>query len=1098
MEEKECRVCREGPEDGHPLYAPCLCNGSILYCHQDCLEGWLQHSQKDSCELCGAKYIFRPKYADDMPDVIPLTCFVSGTVSYVLNKVCPFVGRVLLAAVCWLALMPMATSVMYRWFMFPSFTVMIDFSFSNWKFDVAFLWNDIVTGILLTGLVGLSFIILMSFADFLRSYWLINQRRRNRRARVRNANRQVPAQFAAQVDELDQRQQEFAARNLNPDLDAPLPMARRVDEADGDVREPQQDATNGHLNQQIPADTHGAVGNDQGNDENVGGLEERRDDDEDADSDVEGAIQDELVDLNDEELAAILNLLPDDVDDNMNAEENNAPANDENRRAQADIEVHINIYEVLGLRGPQFAVVRYTLWVIAFNVCCMLVGMFIPSCLGDVFILLIKPYCMLFIKFVGSILPPHVVESLLQTWSLLVTPSAPGTIIRLCDLLVALIGYSGGAVVVYLLSHIGNGMKYFMSNRLTHTTSIFFSTVSALKDIIKIGVLLGVRIFVVPCVIGCMVLWCANIIIQFPIDSALVLAGNYIVSAIAVSWGVGIAHMLCATIAILQLREVLHPELLAPYIRPQESQADMLTSLLMDSLSVQFRRLVVSFLVYAILIMVFVWTPVVGLKVLLDLENPVNLHVWYIVPEIQVPLEVAVLHTVFLMMLEKHKDTIGHVEHYGLLYLATKLGMNRYLLPYTAKRIESDDERDRALREKKEIVKIQGEVEAIVGQPMFRPPAGWDARTRVSPTRWSWNASHATELELSVAPRTYPSFWILRLFLMLIVCWLVVVVASFTIAVLPLSVGRLVAYLLLVPHSYIHDPVCILVGYAAISTSRRYLQSVHSCVGVLNMPLLSLDLSTLASGAFGLLVWVVAFPYCVGLAYFMIVYPYTCNPADEILYFSVGMSLADHLRCLFLGSMLVNWISILICSGAIDRILTKLGYLPLFDNWTYAVNTSWSSIVDPTASNDSRISAVRSAICSFDRLVVSPIALPHIYSMLTIMLLERGKLYLTPVDPTQYTGVFQLIADTIVHARSPVGKYLMWAYALYLFGTFVSKPVLYWCQWYYNSIKDENYLVGMELQNSNQGAKAMEHADEVLRASAGGSADEAVQTPTGD
>lgn len=44
--ELECRVCRLGPEQDRPLYAPCLCAGSILFCHQDCLEMWLSHSGK--------------------------------------------------------------------------------------------------------------------------------------------------------------------------------------------------------------------------------------------------------------------------------------------------------------------------------------------------------------------------------------------------------------------------------------------------------------------------------------------------------------------------------------------------------------------------------------------------------------------------------------------------------------------------------------------------------------------------------------------------------------------------------------------------------------------------------------------------------------------------------------------------------------------------------------------------------------------------------------------------------------------------------------------------------------------------------------------
>jgi hypothetical protein len=37
---------------------------------QDCLLQWLQHSNKDSCELCKYKFIFRPVYAEGAPQTV--------------------------------------------------------------------------------------------------------------------------------------------------------------------------------------------------------------------------------------------------------------------------------------------------------------------------------------------------------------------------------------------------------------------------------------------------------------------------------------------------------------------------------------------------------------------------------------------------------------------------------------------------------------------------------------------------------------------------------------------------------------------------------------------------------------------------------------------------------------------------------------------------------------------------------------------------------------------------------------------------------------------------------------------------------------------
>ena len=148
-DERECRVCREGAEDDHPLYAPCLCNGSILYCHQDCLEGWLKHSGKNKCELCGTLYSFSPKYAPDMPEIIPIHKIVSGSISAFCNRIAPFIFRVIMALTCWLFLVPYATSVLYGWLMSSE----LNMSYSY--FDGA------VTGVLLTGMIALVFIVMV-------------------------------------------------------------------------------------------------------------------------------------------------------------------------------------------------------------------------------------------------------------------------------------------------------------------------------------------------------------------------------------------------------------------------------------------------------------------------------------------------------------------------------------------------------------------------------------------------------------------------------------------------------------------------------------------------------------------------------------------------------------------------------------------------------------------------------------------------------------------------------------------------------------------------------------------------------------------------
>ena len=50
-DEKRCRVCLEGEEDG-PLVQPCACSGSIKWIHEHCLERWRRTSPREDAAYC--------------------------------------------------------------------------------------------------------------------------------------------------------------------------------------------------------------------------------------------------------------------------------------------------------------------------------------------------------------------------------------------------------------------------------------------------------------------------------------------------------------------------------------------------------------------------------------------------------------------------------------------------------------------------------------------------------------------------------------------------------------------------------------------------------------------------------------------------------------------------------------------------------------------------------------------------------------------------------------------------------------------------------------------------------------------------------------
>jgi hypothetical protein len=160
--------------------------------------------------------------------------------------------------------------------------------------------------------------------------------------------------------------------------------------------------------------------------------------------------------------------------------------------------------------------------------------------------------------------------------------AATQNLITIPDLLVIGAGYLVFVLDSVVLSVLTGLLgTRFTRGRRGRKLSLLLDTVAIMVDVVKIGVLLGVRIFLLPCIVGLVIYHCWNsFLFGYEVDVLVDFCINNVVGCISVLWGMGISFMLFSTIAILQLREILHPSFLARFIRPQESQSDLLTSLL--------------------------------------------------------------------------------------------------------------------------------------------------------------------------------------------------------------------------------------------------------------------------------------------------------------------------------------------------------------------------------------------------------------------------------------------------------------------------------------------------------------------------------------
>ncbi|KAI1724776.1 RING-variant domain-containing protein [Ditylenchus destructor] len=158
-----CRVCRLSGEDS-TLYHPCLCTGSIKFVHQDCLMQWLKYSKKEVCELCNHKFSFRPVYREDMPERLPLYDLVKG-VFVIAVRFLRLFFTYCLVAVCWLGVVPLMASRIYRMVFSGLISSFFTFKFFN-MFSSENMAVDIVRG---------SVIVAIFLATFISLVWLREQ-----------------------------------------------------------------------------------------------------------------------------------------------------------------------------------------------------------------------------------------------------------------------------------------------------------------------------------------------------------------------------------------------------------------------------------------------------------------------------------------------------------------------------------------------------------------------------------------------------------------------------------------------------------------------------------------------------------------------------------------------------------------------------------------------------------------------------------------------------------------------------------------------------------------------------------------------------------
>ena len=677
----------------YPLYKPCKCSGSIGLVHQDCLESWLEVQRGDGkCELCKTQFQFAPQYAQGTPDQLPAIEVFSGLARRCMSRWLPFVLRILFAASLWLVVAPLFSAYLYQgWINKPQAI----FSRLEWRF----FFTDLISGLVVIALVILSFLSLVSFADFLREEWQHNglrqggeRRRHAREARIENEPRRFPA---------DEHDVDNALWQYYQQLIVAHPAPLRPDR----LRE-NDDAL--HLR-----------GSDEDSQDSIEREEDESSDSSYYDEDEEDEEEDDLDDVADDvdPQPPLPAFGRDDPGAGVPQNEPRPFVDDPNDPGDAGINLALD--EVLGFRGPLANVFQNMFWLLGFVTIYLGFFTFAPRIVGSsVF------------SFVFNI---ENQENNTHTFNATEDLSIAGVFkaienesrridapFRIRDFVTVILGYlalAAGTLIIRGLYYwtkkfhslyTGRGRNaerddlraafddmHRLAQALAHENQNFEPEVAAigiaigvaldaLKAVIKVGLLLFMKMFLLPIVLGIALDASTISLLGGTIEARVEFAGRDLFTSLLLHWVAGITFMLLVTVSVLQLREVVHPELLAQVIRPQEPQPDLLGNLLHETAGTHAKRMLLSLIIYSLLLFLHIRIPV-NLLLSAGVQNFLaffELKFCYIItPQLQTPLELLVFHLCMLAVLEKNKNSIGELQHYWLKKLSHAFGLTDALMP---------------------------------------------------------------------------------------------------------------------------------------------------------------------------------------------------------------------------------------------------------------------------------------------------------------------------------------------------------------------------------------------------------------------------------
>jgi len=743
--EDECRVCRGPAEPGRELLSPCKCSGSIGKVHQDCLTSWLAVTRGDGrCELCSEKFRFAPLYKDGTPDRLSYSEVLSGLLLKAIAKWLPFGLRIMGVGFLWLIVVPLSTAYLYHCWTRRQLSI-------SCRLTWELLGGDIISGIIVCTIIIISFLSLMSFADFLRFQW---NGQRNRFAGRPAQNQEEDAQAAERrrlqeinegVDDglFELRQQRFAQPVGIMDEREPLYINDGLGERERKPDRPmvfaEEREHNGEPREMILNRLRAAARARHGGNLDEGAVpQDARNARERADSD-----EDLQVDLPDLIFEDQRNGQRHDPRNNQQNDQRNDPRprldmlDGPNQDDGADMEINLALDELLGLHGPISGVLKSVFWFLLFNTFYLCVFVFIPQAISVTVSLLLQSIPGFGSVPANSTETPEIQESsFLHSFDEIKYESERlDTMFRLSDFTLLLEGYLFLTVMVFFWRWVHLLYKQRLGNvdvdgqdsgvqdgnqnaqapnereggdnwmdrvdgeidrreegeQIIDLRHLVDTGLECLFATSKVGILLFLKMFLLPLLLGIWLDTSTLTLFGRSLQDRILFTGQDLFASTLLHWVVGITFMLLVTVSVLQLREVLHPDLIAGIIRPQEPHPDLLANLLQEKITTHAKRMIISMSIYAALLLVYISLPaylLTNLQLARFLPFARPRFCYILTAQLQIPIELLIFHLTMLGLLEKYKNQIGSLQHQWLRFLCEGMGLTNHMLPRTVGRLE--------------------------------------------------------------------------------------------------------------------------------------------------------------------------------------------------------------------------------------------------------------------------------------------------------------------------------------------------------------------------------------------------------------------------